>query len=35
MNFIQGKLNGLWIIEPRVFSDSRGFFYGNMVEARI
>ena len=26
MIFIQGKLNGLWIIEPRVFGDMRGFF---------
>ena len=26
MTFIQGKLDGLWIIEPRVFGDNRGFF---------
>ena len=26
MTFIQGKLNGVWIIEPKVFGDSRGFF---------
>lgn len=26
MTFIQGKLNGLWIIEPRIFGDNRGFF---------
>ena len=26
MTFIHGKLNGLWIIEPRVFGDNRGFF---------
>ena len=26
MYFIQGKLNGVWIIEPKVFGDDRGFF---------
>ncbi len=26
MTFIQGKLFGVWIIEPKVFSDNRGFF---------
>ena len=26
MTFIQGRLNGVWIIEPKVFGDSRGFF---------
>lgn len=26
MDLIRGKLNGLWIIEPRVFGDNRGFF---------
>lgn len=26
MNFICGKLKDLWIIEPRVFDDKRGFF---------
>ena len=27
MNFIQGQLNGLRIVEPRVFGDSRGFLW--------
>lgn len=26
MDFIQGKLNGVWIIEPKIFGDNRGFF---------
>ncbi len=26
MNFIRGNLNGLWIIEPQLFEDHRGFF---------
>ena len=33
MNFIRGKLDGLWIIEPKVFDDNRGFFNGDMVQA--
>ena len=26
MEFVFGKLKDLWIIEPRVFADNRGFF---------
>ena len=26
MNFIQTEIEGVWIIEPRVFSDARGYF---------
>ncbi|MBQ6609060.1 MAG: dTDP-4-dehydrorhamnose 3,5-epimerase [Oscillospiraceae bacterium] len=26
MDFIRGNLDGVWIIEPRVFDDHRGFF---------
>lgn len=26
MTFLQGKIDGLWIIEPKVFEDHRGFF---------
>jgi dTDP-4-dehydrorhamnose 3,5-epimerase len=26
MNFIQTEINGLWIIEPQVFTDPRGYF---------
>jgi dTDP-4-dehydrorhamnose 3,5-epimerase len=26
MKFIETKLKGLWIIEPKIFRDSRGFF---------
>lgn len=38
MPFLKGNLEGLWIFEPRVFEDERGFFYEsynhqNFVEA--
>ena len=26
MNYIQTEINGLWIIEPKVFKDTRGYF---------
>jgi dTDP-4-dehydrorhamnose 3,5-epimerase len=26
MNFIQTEINGLWILEPKVFNDARGYF---------
>lgn len=26
MNYIQTEIDGLWLIEPKVFSDSRGYF---------
>jgi dTDP-4-dehydrorhamnose 3,5-epimerase len=26
MNYIQTEINGLWIIEPKVFNDARGYF---------
>ena len=26
MNYIQTKINGVWLIEPKVFADSRGYF---------
>lgn len=26
MNYIQTEINGVWLIEPRVFSDQRGYF---------
>ncbi|MBQ8224124.1 MAG: dTDP-4-dehydrorhamnose 3,5-epimerase [Bacteroides sp.] len=26
MNYIQTEIDGLWIIEPRVFNDDRGYF---------
>lgn len=26
MNYIQTEINGVWLIEPKVFSDSRGYF---------
>ncbi len=27
MNFIPTKINGVWIIEPKVFKDARGYFF--------
>ena len=26
MNYIQTEIDGIWLIEPKVFSDSRGYF---------
>jgi dTDP-4-dehydrorhamnose 3,5-epimerase len=26
MNFIEQKIKGVWVIEPRVFADARGYF---------
>lgn len=26
MNYVQTKIDGVWIIEPKVFNDSRGYF---------
>lgn len=27
MNYIQTEISGVWIIEPRVFNDQRGYFF--------
>lgn len=27
MNFIPGKIEGIWIIEPKIFGDERGYFF--------
>ena len=27
MDFIETGINGLWVIQPKVFSDSRGYFF--------
>ena len=32
MNFIKTKLEGVYIIEPRIFSDSRGYFFESYNE---
>lgn len=32
MNFIQTKINGVVIVEPRVFKDSRGYFFESYNE---
>ena len=26
MNYIQTEIEGVWIIEPKVFNDARGYF---------
>ena len=26
MNFIEQEIEGLWVIEPKVFTDERGYF---------
>ena len=35
MNFIPTKLDGVWIVEPKVFGDHRGFFHGKLVETGV
>jgi len=27
MNFIEQKIKGVWVIEPKVFNDARGYFF--------
>lgn len=27
MNFFEQNINGVWVIEPKVFADSRGYFF--------
>ena len=26
MNYIQTEIDGVWVIEPKVFNDDRGYF---------
>ena len=35
MNYIQTEINGVWLIEPRVFSDQRGYFMEAFKEAEF
>ena len=35
MNVTKGKIDGLLIIEPKVYSDSRGYFYESFNEKRL
>ena len=30
MNYIQTEIDGVWIIEPKVFNDARGYFHGSL-----
>lgn len=32
MNFIKKEIDGLYVIEPKVFSDARGYFYESFVQ---
>lgn len=33
MNYIQTEINGVWLIEPKVFADARGYFMEAFKEA--
>lgn len=35
MNYIQTEIDGVWLIEPKVFSDSRGYFMESFKKRRI
>ncbi|MBO4984066.1 MAG: dTDP-4-dehydrorhamnose 3,5-epimerase [Bacteroides sp.] len=35
MNYIQTEIDGLWIIEPRVFYDDRGYFMEAFMETEF
>lgn len=35
MNFIKGDIEGLWIIEPKVFGDHRGYFFESFQKKKF
>ena len=35
MNFIKTKIDGVVIVEPRVFEDNRGYFFESYNEAEF
>ena len=35
MNYIQTEIEGVWIVEPKVFCDARGFFMESFKEAEF
>ena len=35
MNFIKTPLEGVFIIEPRVFTDNRGYFFESYSKAAL
>jgi dTDP-4-dehydrorhamnose 3,5-epimerase len=35
MNFIKGDIEGLWILEPKVFGDNRGYFLESFREEQF
>ena len=32
MNYIQTEIDGVWVIEPKVFTDARGYFMESFKE---
>ena len=35
MNYIQTEIDGVWLIEPKVFSDERGYFMEAFKQAEF
>ena len=35
MEFIKTEINGVWIIEPKVFNDERGYFFESFKQAEF
>ncbi len=35
MEFIKTKIDGVWIIEPKVFNDGRGYFFESFKQAEF
>ena len=35
MNYIQTEIEGVWIIEPKVFNDARGYFMEAFIEGEV
>lgn len=35
MNYVQTEINGVWVIEPKVFNDARGYFMEVFKEAEF
>ena len=35
MEFIKTEIDGVWIIEPKVFNDDRGYFFESFKQAEF
>ena len=35
MEFIKTEIDGVWIIEPKVFNDERGYFFESFKQAEF